>query len=66
MFRYAGQNERSDLISLYSETTNQFNIVKKLLLEFKENEIVDFDDHFLDTNLDWRNKFVEDILNKLN
>ena len=65
MFRYAGQNERSDLISLYSETTNQFNIVKKLLLEFKENEIVDFDDHFLDTNLDWRNKFVEDILNKL-
>ena len=29
-----------------------------LLKENKQNEIVDFDDHFLDAELDWRNNFI--------
>jgi hypothetical protein len=32
--------------------------MRKLLAEKRQVEIVDFDEHFMDCNLDWRNDFL--------
>ncbi len=48
-----------DFVGIHSISDNQFKLMASLLKENKQNEIVDFDDHFLDAELDWRNNFVE-------
>lgn len=48
-----------DFQGLYKETTEHYNLMKELLNKYKENEIMDFDDHFIDPNCDWRNNFID-------
>jgi hypothetical protein len=59
-----GKTFSFDLInSLFKETNKQYEQVKNLLKLNKTNELVDFDDHFQDVCLDWRNSFIENYLN---
>ena len=50
------------LSSLYKESNEQYELVKKLIKTNKIFDIVDFDDHFQDVSLDWRNTFIENYL----
>ena len=56
IYRYAGQN--FECLGEYQITSEQKDKVRKLLSEKIQNDIVDFDDHFMDSSLDWRNDFI--------
>lgn len=47
-----------DVAGEFNESEEQFQQLKKYLQDNRQNEIVDFDDHLLNANLDWRNLFV--------
>ena len=44
---------------MHKISEDQFKLMTNLLSSNIQNEIVDFDDHFLDAELDWRNNFLE-------
>jgi hypothetical protein len=65
MHRYSSQLNQSnsfDFIGSYKESTSQFELMRELLTNNRQNEIVDFDDHLIDVNLDWRNNFVDSYI----
>ena len=41
------------------ETDEEFNTMKKLCKNNRQFEIIDFDDHLENPNLDWRNTFID-------
>ena len=41
------------------ETDEEFNTLKKLCKNNRQLEIIDFDDHLENPNLDWRNTFID-------
>jgi hypothetical protein len=58
-----GKTFSFDLInSLYKESNKQYELVKTLIKSNKINELVDFDDHFQEVSLDWRNTFIDNFL----
>ena len=59
MFKYGGQT--FDCLGEYNITNVQYNDVKLLLKDKKQVEIVDFDDHFMDSSMDWRNNFIDEF-----
>ncbi len=50
--------------SLYKESLEQYTAVRNLIKSNKVSDIIDFDDHFDDANLDWRNTFIENLIKK--
>ncbi len=58
-----GKTFSYDLInSLYKESNKQYEIVKNLIKTNKIRDLVDFDDHFQEVSLDWRNSFIDNYL----
>jgi hypothetical protein len=58
-----GKTFSFDMInSLYKESNKQYELVKTLIKSNKINELVDFDDHFHEVSLDWRNTFIDNFL----
>ena len=41
------------------ESEEEFNTIKKLCKNNRQQEIIDFDDHLENPNLDWRNTFLD-------
>ena len=48
-----------DFLSDFKETEEQYKKLKSYCEKSIQNEIVDFDDHFENANLDWRNLFIK-------
>lgn len=67
MHRFSGQltGQTSNIYDFqgnFKESSQQYDLMKKLVKDFKQNEIIDFDDHFLDAKSDWRNIFIEEYI----
>lgn len=58
-----GKTFSFDLMSsLYKESNEQYELVKNLIKSNKIFDLVDFDDHFQNVSLDWRNSFIESYI----
>jgi hypothetical protein len=57
MLRFNGSGG-FDFLGHYKESKEQFEQMSEYLKNFRQSEIVDFDDHFLDADMDWRNNFI--------
>lgn len=63
--RYNIQNQVAsfDLVnSGFKESHEQFELTRKIINDKRLGDIVDFDDHFENASLDWRNSFVDSYL----
>ncbi len=58
--QFYSYNEKAcfDLIKKFEEAKEKHDEIVKLVENNRVTEIVDFDDHFEDVNLDWRNNFI--------
>ncbi len=52
------KKEGFDSLGEHNETQEEFQKLKKYVTKNIQNDIVDFDDHFEDANLDWKNEFL--------
>lgn len=59
IMKYNGQGDFM-FNGMYNETQSQFDSMKKYLTGCVQNDIVDFDDHLLEANADWRNLFIKE------
>ncbi len=53
------KKEGFDQLGEHEETNEEFEKLKKYVSKNMQNDIVDFDDHFEDPNLDWKNSFIQ-------
>ena len=66
MYRFSGNRENSncfDFNGSYKEDSEKKELMKIFLLDYVQNEIIDFDDHFEDANQDWKNTFLDKYFN---
>ena len=52
-------DENFSFIDNEVENEEEFKMIKKFCTENRQQDIIDFDDHLDNPNLDWRNTFVE-------
>ena len=62
MLRYTAYN-KLDFIGNFNESKELFTTVGELVASHKQLDVVDFDDHLTDVNLDFRNIFLNNISN---
>ena len=46
-------------VEIKRETNDEFNQMKQYCVNNRQQDIIDFDEHLENPNLDWRNTFVE-------
>ncbi len=63
LYRFSGNKESFDFVGSYKETSEQKNKMKDLLMNFVQNDIIDFDDHFQDAEMDWKNSKLDKYFN---
>ncbi len=54
-----------DLVNSYfKESPSQYELVGKLIKSNRLPDVVDFDEHFQNSQLDWRNSFIDSYIGK--
>lgn len=62
--QYNGNNG-FDFLGFFSESDQHYKVVQMLVKSQKQLELVDFDDHMLDTRADFKNRAFDDLITNM-